>query len=121
MTANPTLKLVEADPEFDDVIPMERRLDPRFVINGHVTAVRNSDLAGRKLSKICSLQLVNMSDSGLGAICQEPIEPGSSLTVFFPPHGPEQGFDAYGEVLRCRPRDGHGHELGVRFYTRAAA
>ena len=119
----PTLKLVDPDgEEFSDVLPMERRTDSRFVISGRVTAVRASRPQGERLNKICSLQLLNMSDTGVGAISQEPIEPGSSISIFFPPHGPEQGFDTCGEVVRCTARPGEqGYDIGVRMYARAAA
>jgi len=42
----------------------------------------------------------------------QPIAVGSRITVFFPPHGPEPGFDLIGEVVRCVSVDNH-HTIGV--------
>ena len=113
------LRLRRPDPEAD-AYHLERRTTLRHGIAGRVTAIQTHDDADGQLSRICSLQLLNISDSGLGALSEEPVEPGSSLAVFFPPHGPERGFDLVGTVVRCIPR-AHGHEIGVRLVNRAAA
>lgn len=112
------LKLTQSSPD-QDVLPFERRREPRRRAVGQVTALRTASRPGQN-SRICSLRLTDMSDSGLGAVVSEPLEIGSTLAVFFPPHGPERGFDLYGQVVRCQPTD-RGHELGIRFDARAAA
>lgn len=103
-----------------DVLPFERRGETRRSLGGHVTAVRPGSMPDGTLQRIHSLQLLNMSDGGLGAIVQEPVDVGSRIAVFFPPHGPERGFDLYGRVVRCE-RKTQGFEVGVRFEHRAAA
>ncbi len=116
-----TLRLVAAEqPTQRDVLRFERRACLRRVIGGRVTSVQKPADPKTENNRICSLQLLDISDVGLGAISEEAIEPGSSIVVFFPPHGPEMGFDRYGYVVRC-DRGEHGHLIGVRFSTRSAA
>jgi len=100
--------------------PLERRENGRHTISGRATALISSadPLDGHK--RISSLQLLNMSDGGIGALAQEPLEPGSHITIFFPPHGPEKGMDLPGHIVRQAPRD-HGYEIGIRFDQRLAA
>jgi hypothetical protein len=113
-----SLKLVnDRDP---DALPFNRRACPRHSMSGHVTALRSMTDASAVIKKICSLQLLNMSDTGLGALSVEALDLDSRVTVLFPPHGPERGFDAVGRVVRCVRRDS-GHEIGICFEERAAA
>jgi hypothetical protein len=118
----PILKLVDPDQYPPESFLMERRQNLRHPTTGHVTAVAcgnpNDDAEATK--RICSLEMLNLSDIGLGAIVDEPVEIGSRISVFFPPHGPEQGFDVYGTVVRCIGRDA-GHEIGVQIQPRLAA
>ncbi|MDP6152731.1 MAG: PilZ domain-containing protein [Phycisphaeraceae bacterium] len=114
------LQLIRPGDKPADVYRLERRVDARFTLNERITAVQaHRDERGRK-HRICSLQLMNMSDGGLCAKITEPIELGTTLTMFFPAHGPERGFDRYGQVVRCR-RHGWGYEIGVTLAGRAAA
>ena len=116
-----SLKLVDPNP-LDD-IESERRRTSRYVIAGRVTAVQQPPDTEEHRNRICSLELMNMSDSGMGVISSEPIAVDSSITVFFPPHGPERGFDLYGRVVRCLPcvEDRQGHMVGIRLEKRQAA
>lgn len=100
--------------------PLERRDNGRHTISGRATALVSSGDPLDAHKRITSLQLLNMSDGGLGALAQEPIEPGSRITIFFPPHGPEKGMDLFGCIVRQSPRD-HGYEIGIRFQQRLAA
>ena len=113
-----TLKFV--DPTEQNTLACERRTTSRYVLTGRVTAVRHTDADRITGKRICSLELMNISDSGLGALCQDPIDLESRITIFFPPHGPERGFDLSGRVVRCNARE-RGHELGIRFDSRHAA
>ncbi len=117
----PALKLVdpEAEAREQGVLSFERRVGSRHVIAGRVTAIQVSTDDDHP-SRICSLQLLNISDNGVGTMSQEPIAPGQVVTMFFPPHGPERGFDLTGRVIRCTRR-GYGHEIGITFAARQAA
>lgn len=97
---------------------LDRRRATRRSVNGRVTAVAieagNDPSTDRR--RLCSLQLKNMSDTGIGAFSAEPLEEGAAMTVFFPPHGAERGFDLYGTVVRCDPRE-WGYEIGIALTT----
>ncbi len=103
-----------------DSLTFERRGHPRHVIRGHVTALRNEPQDGDEQRRICALELLNMSDGGLGALAQEPVALDATITVFFPPHGPERGMDMTGKVVRCTQRE-HGYDVGIRLTLRNAA
>ena len=121
MSNHAALKLVKPTPAGRrDAIPLERRGARRYTLTDRVTSLQTNNDPTDQRNRICSLQLRNISDSGLGAISPEPIEPNTRIAVFFPPHGPEQGFDRYGHVVRCTDRE-CGHEIGIRFDTRHAA
>jgi hypothetical protein len=119
MSSSAALRLQRPEPD-SDAYRLERRTTFRHSIAGRVTAVQSHEQSDGQLSRICSLQLLNISDSGLGALSEESIEPGSCLAVFFPPHGPERGIDLVGQVVRCVARE-NGHEIGIRLEARAAA
>jgi len=115
------LRLSETIDQPEDILPFERRLSERHHMQGQATAVRAGGQPGSgTLRKISSLDLVNISDTGLGAMCSEPVEVDIPITVFFQAHGPEGGHDAHGQVVRCE-RTPQGHDIGIRFDTRSAA
>jgi hypothetical protein len=114
------LRLRRDDGHRGDAIPFDRRLSVRRAVSGHVTAVCREQGEDGPRNRICALSLVDMSGSGLGAFCQEAIPDGAGITVFFPPHGPDRGFDAYGQVLRCEAAEG-GYRVGIQFVGRVAA
>lgn len=114
------LRLRRDDERNSDAIPFDRRLAVRRPVSGHVTAVRREQREDGGHNRICALHLVDMSSLGLGAFCQEAIAEGTAITVFFPPHGPDRGFDAYGQVLRCEQVEGR-YRVGIQFVGRAAA
>lgn len=124
MSDHDLLRLVRPD-DASDSIPFDRRGCLRRVVSARVTAVRaTSDHPGKK-TRICSLDLRDMSDTGLGALVQEPVESDTPMTIFLPPHGPDHGFDLCGRVVRCEPAE-YGYRIGVLFndqanYTRSAS
>lgn len=109
----------EGDPP--ESLFFERRQQRRRSVGGHVTAMITGPGAAEAVARrICSLQLSDMSPSGVGAMVQEPLPIGATVTIFCPPHGPESGFDLHGTIVRC-DRHGWGHRLGVRVDERMAA
>lgn len=99
-----------------DSLRFERRRADRHAVVGRVTSLQYFGKPGpQQHRKIASLQLVNISDTGVCVLAQEPVEVNAAMTIFFPPHGVERGFDAIGHVVRCTRRDDHHHELGIRF------
>jgi len=121
MVAEGNLKLAGLADEPVDVLPLERRITQRRNTVGQVTAIRCGNVNNQVQNHICSLHLRDISDYGLGARCAEPVHEGAAITVFFPPHGPDRGFDVYGHVVRCQPIGDDAFELGIRLRTKAAA
>ncbi|MCC7192389.1 MAG: PilZ domain-containing protein [Phycisphaeraceae bacterium] len=103
-----------------DTYRFEQRRAQRYSVTGRATAVSQADPADGTLQRIRSLQLVNMSDCGIGAVCQDALPLDSTIVVFVPPHGPERGMDYYGRVARCTKKD-YGHEIGIHFEPKSAA
>ncbi len=119
MSTQTVLKLVHPL-EDSDVIQLERRNVPRHTLNGRVTALQTRERDQESRNRICSMQLLNISETGMGALVQEAVDTQTRVVVFFPPHGPERGFDLHGRVVRCTARE-HGHEVGIQFDVRRAA
>jgi hypothetical protein len=122
MSPQAALKLVKPQPASarPDVLRFERRRAPRHSAAGRVTAVQQPADPATQNAKICSLRLLNISDTGLGALSDEAVDTGSVLTVYFPSHGADAGFDLFGQVVRCVRRE-TGHEIGILLSRRQAA
>ena len=99
-----------------DALYFERRHSFRRRVRGRVTAL----VTGRDDRRIVSLSLRDQSDTGLGALSDAPIAVGRSISVFFPPHGPDGWFDLCGTVIRCTQHDDH-YDVGIRLTQRLAA
>jgi len=107
-----SLRLTDTQKQQRDSLYFERRRSPRRRARGKVTAVCRDSRAPDTPQRLCTLELTDLSNSGVGAIAQEPLSVGTQITVFFPPHGSEPGFDLIGEVVRCRSID-DSHEIGI--------
>ncbi len=117
------LKLVKPPNEPSDVLFMERRTCDRAPLIGQATAIISDDAdKDHPTKKICTVQLANISDTGLGVVTEEPVEIGQhiQMTVCIPPHGPEGGYDISGSVVRCN-KTSIGYDIGVRIPTRQRA
>ena len=124
----PNIELTRTDNETRDVpvtYRFDRRRHPRYDATGRVTAIRRTHELNAYRHPLCSLQMQNLSDGGLSAISDMPLSPDEVVTVCFPPHGAERGFDLYGHVLRCQPNvtddSGHGYAIAIVFDQRPAA
>jgi len=114
------LKLVVPDPSEQDSLLFERRASRRRVASGSVTSIQKTPDPLVFNNRISSVQLLDISHTGLGGVVEKSVEPGTSITVFFPPHGPEPGFDRHGYISRCT-KSPNGYIIGVHFYTKSAA
>jgi len=117
------LRLVKIERHEDDPIPLERRIAHRKPQSGRVTALLTIKTDDETRNRICSLELRDMSETGLGAVTCEALPRGGEVTIFFPPHGPERGFDLYGKIMWCREAKdaSEGFEVGVHLNRQAAA
>ncbi|MEM6259234.1 MAG: PilZ domain-containing protein [Planctomycetota bacterium] len=106
------LKLSDSSTIISDTLYFERRRHPRHRAAGQITAVIREPGNEEGPAKMLTLDLVDQSVGGLGAATTQPVAVGSKITVFFPPHGAEQGFDLIGKVVRCNSNDDR-HMLGI--------
>ena len=117
------LKLVKPPNEPADVLFLERRSCDRTPLIGQATAIiTDSNDKDQPNKKICTVQLANICDTGLGIITQEPVAVGENvqITVFIQPHGPEGGYDLTGTVARCNQTE-IGYDVGLKIPTRQRA
>lgn len=121
--STPELKLVTETDRVPDSFKFEQRREPRHKLYARVTAVAENPSEERDVrgaGQICSLELVDQSASGLGAWSVEPVALGAKVTVFFPAHGAEPGFNSVGRVVRCCPQGG-GYSIGLLLEAQMAA
>lgn len=109
---NQALKLSESSAVISDTLYFERRRHPRHRASGQVTAVVREPGDEEGPAKMLTLDLIDQSVGGLGVTTSQPVAVGSRITVFFPPHGNEPGFDLVGEVVRCNS-NADRHTLGI--------
>ena len=117
MSDDTQLRLVDPVQHDGDPILLERRDTTRRRIAQHVTVVvstKSPDGLGKRIS---SLRLRDMSHTGIGASCSDRLQRDAKLTLLFPPHGAERGFDVTGQVVRCE-RAEDGYEVGIRVLDR---
>ena len=106
------LKLSDSSAVISDTLYFERRRHPRHRASGQVTAVIREPGNEDGPAKMLTLDLIDQSVGGLGVTTAQPVAVGSRITVFFPPHGAEPGFDLVGEVVRCNSNSDR-HTLGI--------
>jgi hypothetical protein len=105
-----------------DSLRFERRCADRHPASGRVTSILTAgSLSQPHQRKIASVELVNLSRTGVCVLASEAVDLQTIMTLCFPPHGAERGFNATGRVVRCIRRDDQTHELGICFKTRPAA
>lgn len=98
----------------------ERRMFPRKEIHARVEGKRMDHSVEARQMPHLSLALRDLSLGGLSAISNIALDAGERLTVFFPPQGPNRGWDAYGRVVRCDPSS-FGYRVAVAFDPLPAA
>lgn len=93
---------------------IERRENDRWNVHGIATAFC---LAGERFGEMYELRMLDFSEEGMGATCDNAIPPGSVISIGFQ----APGFLARrGEVLHVQPC-GDGYRLAIRFDSLAAA
>lgn len=112
-------KLTSSKPAPDSYV-LERRTTTRHRTSGQVTALVSAQNGSDNVNKICSFELRDMSDRGIGVWAYDDVPTDSRVTVFFPPHGGDPGFDMTGRIVRCVARDA-GYEIGIQTFRQTAA
>ncbi len=115
MTNDPSSRSPEA------VARLERRYAHRQAVQGVVTVLRQSSRQEPYRFPVCTIQLRDLSDEGVGAHSETELTTDESVTVFIPPHGAEPGIDLMGHVVRCLPDENGGYDVGIMLHMRCAA
>ena len=93
---------------------MEKRTQNRWPVNGAATAFY---LTGDQFGRIQDLDMLDFSDSGMGAISADPMDPGEVVSVGFE----HSGYTArHGTVVTCGETE-RGYRLAIRFDRAMAA
>lgn len=92
----------------------DRRRSERWEEEGQATAFV---LGGEMFGTIFELKTFDCSNGGVGAECQQAINPGTVVSVGFdnPAHGARRAV-----VVGCYP-NGSGYRIGIRYEGRLAA
>ena len=119
---------------------LDRRRFPRRRVEAQVQGRRlDHSLEARQQPRLM-LSMQDLSDGGLSATSECPLECGEQVTVHFPPKGQSHdssapmmrlttssgpcrsfgGWDAYGHVVRCVPA-GNGYAVAIAFDSLPAA
>jgi hypothetical protein len=98
----------------------ERRIFPRREVRTRVAGMRLDHSLPARQQPHLSLSLRDLSLGGLSAVTDAPVSAGERVSVYFPPEGLRQGWDAYGRVIRCQP-SGVGYRVAVAFDPLPAA
>lgn len=111
---------LQPQPQQAQSLKMERRLFPRKEVHSWVEGRRMDHSLSALRDRRINLAMRDISLGGLSAISQTPVQAGERLSVFFPAQGLQQGWDAYGRVIRCEP-SAMGYRLAVEFDPLPAA
>lgn len=109
------------------VLRLDRRGATRFPAQGIVTAIRRDHDIDAYRRRLCTLSLRDMSERGMSATSELPLELDERIAVIFTPHGSDSGMELLGHIVRCEPHaEGDGEKAGVydvaiRFDPAAAA
>lgn len=98
----------------------ERRVFPRRECHTRCEGRRHDNTLEACQEPQVSLALRDLSLGGLSAISATPMQRGERVSVFFPPQGPNRGWDAYGRIVRCE-KSSFGYRVAVEFDTLPAA
>jgi hypothetical protein len=98
----------------------ERRVFPRKEFQARVESRRLDHSITARQQPQLTLSLRDLSLGGLSALSQMPLGKGERVAVFFPPHGSNRGWDAFGRVIRC-DAGALGYRVAVEFDPLPAA
>lgn len=115
-----TLNGPETRQDADTVYKFDRRGHSRMQTASRVTLLRREHNPQVYQHPLCSMMLINISDGGICARCDAPLKLDEPVSIFFPPQGPQRGFDLLGHVTRCLPMR-NGYEIGIAFDLKMAA
>ena len=92
---------------------VERRRHPRTLVQMDLQSIRLDPSGGDVVDR---LRMVDISRSGMGAVCDRAFYPGQRLVVCMPLSETGGHRNIYATVVRCRPRHG-SYRVGMEFDT----
>jgi hypothetical protein len=98
----------------------ERRVFERKEVRMRVEARRHDHSIDARRQPHVSFAMRDLSLGGCSALSDMPLSAGERVSLFFPPTGPNRGWDAYGRVVRCNP-SATGYRVAVAFDSLPAA
>ncbi len=97
-----------------DALAFERRETDRWPVEGVATIFH---LGGESFGQMHTLKMLDYSNDGVGAICPDPVTPGSLVSIGFQ----SPGYPAKrGSVVHCTPC-GEGYRICIAFEFNLAA
>ena len=90
---------------------VERRRHPRTRLSMTLGCIRLDPDGG---DVVDSLQMTDISRSGLGAQCRRPYYPGQRIVLNLPLPGSDGRRNVYATIVRCRT-DGQEYKVGFEF------
>ncbi len=82
---------------------IDRRIHPRQAVSLRVQGRRDDHTIDAMRMPHLNLSIEDVSVGGLRAKSQTPLGVGERVSVYFPPSGGSQGWNAHGRVLRATP------------------
>ncbi len=102
-----------------DINPAERRQSERRESSAKANALRTDNTINALRCPSLDLKLRDLSDGGLLATTDTPVELGERIAIFFPSHHGQPVYDLYGRVIRCQVQGLH-YRVAVQFDSLAA-
>jgi len=98
----------------------ERRMFDRAPSTGEAQAHRLDHTISARRDPRLSMELRDLSISGMAAMTDRPLERGEQLSVTFPKRGISPAWNACGRVVRCEAT-AFGYRVGIEFEPLLAA
>ena len=99
------------------ILPAERRRHPRTMVRMSLPCVRLDPDGGDVLD---TLHMIDISRSGMGAVCDRAFYPGQRIMLCLPQTQGTGRRNVYASVIRSRTGD-QGYRVGLEFDRSAAA
>ena len=97
----------------------DRRQAERHAVRLRAEAMRIANTVDAHRHPSLNLAVKDLSETGLAAMADGPLEPGERLALYFPSHLGQHVYDLYGRVVRCEQR-GTAYRIALQFDALAA-
>lgn len=111
--------LVSTESEASETDGRDRREFPRRDVKLKAEAMRIGNTLSAHRQPTLELAVRDLSEGGLAAMTNLPLEAGERIAMYFPSHMGQHVYDLYGRVIRCEPR-GESYRIALQFDALAA-